>query len=175
MSCIASGKRGLSLTTGLCSLKPWDHLSSRASMTTWAARARSAPEILSGSVSIGPKCQPKWRLRSKSPAAAYDMRPCPTKRHHSSTSCPQYHSNMDFVSVEPDSSNTKDILVITDHFTAKYAVAVSTLNQKARTVAKSLWDHCFILYSIPVKSFKISQSFSWACSSGDLWPELTWN
>ncbi|KAJ8346440.1 hypothetical protein SKAU_G00278410 [Synaphobranchus kaupii] len=55
---------------------------------------------------------------------------------------------MDFLTVEPDSSNTKDILVITDHFT-KYAVAVPTPNQKARTVAKSLWDHFFVHYGIP--------------------------
>ncbi len=45
---------------------------------------------------------------------------------------------MDFLSIEPDRSNTKDILVITDHFT-KYAVAILTPNQKARTVAKHLW------------------------------------
>lgn len=57
---------------------------------------------------------------------------------------------MDFLSVEPDSSNTKDILVITDHFT-KYAVAVPTLNQNARTVAKSLWDHFFVHHGIPEK------------------------
>lgn len=57
---------------------------------------------------------------------------------------------MDFLSVEPDSSNTKDILVITDHFT-KYAVAVPTPNQKARTVAKSLWDHFFVHYGFPEK------------------------
>jgi len=57
---------------------------------------------------------------------------------------------MDFLSVEPDTSNTKDILVITDHFT-KYAVAVPTPNQKARTVAKSLWDHFFVHYGIPEK------------------------
>lgn len=42
--------------------------------------------------------------------------------------------SMDFLSLEPDSSGTKDILVITDHFT-KFAVAVPTPNQKARTVA----------------------------------------
>lgn len=55
---------------------------------------------------------------------------------------------MDFLSVEPDSSNTKDILVITDHFT-KYAVAIPTTNQKARTVAKCLWEHFFVHYGIP--------------------------
>lgn len=57
---------------------------------------------------------------------------------------------MDFLTVEPDSSNTKDILVVTDHFT-KYAVAVPTLNQKARMVAKTLWDHFFVHYGIPEK------------------------
>lgn len=55
---------------------------------------------------------------------------------------------MDFLSLEPDSSNTKDILVITDHFT-KYAVAIPTSNQKARTVAKCLWDHFIVHYGIP--------------------------
>ena len=55
---------------------------------------------------------------------------------------------MDFLTLEPDSSNTKDILVITDHFT-KYAVAIPTSNQKARTVAKCLWDHFIVHYGIP--------------------------
>lgn len=55
---------------------------------------------------------------------------------------------MDYLSLEPDRSNTKDILVITDHFT-KYAVAVPTPNQKARTVAKALWDHFIIHYGFP--------------------------
>ncbi len=57
---------------------------------------------------------------------------------------------MDFLSLEPDSSNTKDILVITDFFT-KYAVAVPTPNQKARTVAKSLWENVIVHYSMPEK------------------------
>lgn len=55
---------------------------------------------------------------------------------------------MDFLSVEPDSSNTKDILVITDHFT-KYAVAIPTRNQKAQTVARCLWDHFLVHYGFP--------------------------
>lgn len=42
---------------------------------------------------------------------------------------------MDFLSLEPDTSGTKDILIITDNFT-KFAVAISTANQKARTVAR---------------------------------------
>lgn len=57
---------------------------------------------------------------------------------------------MDFLSIEPDSSNVKDVLVITDHFT-KYAVAIPTSNQKARTVAKCLWDHFIVHYGIPEK------------------------
>lgn len=55
---------------------------------------------------------------------------------------------MDFLSIEPDRSNTKDVLVITDHFT-KYAVAVPTPNQKAKTVAKALWDNFLVHYGIP--------------------------
>ncbi|XP_043960345.1 uncharacterized protein LOC122824149 [Gambusia affinis] len=54
---------------------------------------------------------------------------------------------MDFLSLEPD-RRVKDILVITDHFT-KYAVAVPTPNQKARTVAKCLWENFFVHYGIP--------------------------
>lgn len=57
---------------------------------------------------------------------------------------------MDFLSVEPDSSNTKDILVITDHFT-KYAVAIPTRNQKAQTVARCLWDQFLVHYGFPEK------------------------
>ncbi|XP_051503420.1 uncharacterized protein K02A2.6-like [Myxocyprinus asiaticus] len=55
---------------------------------------------------------------------------------------------MDFLSLEPDRSNTKDILVITDHFT-KYAVAEPTRNQKAQTIAKSLWDNFLVHYGFP--------------------------
>ena len=55
---------------------------------------------------------------------------------------------MDFLSVEPDRSNTKDILVLTYHFT-KYAVAIPTRNQKAQTVAKSLWENFLVHYGFP--------------------------
>ena len=57
---------------------------------------------------------------------------------------------MDFLSVEPDQSNTKDILVLTDHFT-KYAVAIPTRNQKAQTVAKCLWENFLVHYGFPEK------------------------
>jgi len=55
---------------------------------------------------------------------------------------------MDFLSIEPDRSNTTNVLVITDHYT-KYAVAVPTPNQKARTVAKCLWENFIIHHGIP--------------------------
>lgn len=55
---------------------------------------------------------------------------------------------MDYLSLEPDGKGTKDILVITDHFT-KYAVAVPTADQKSKTVAKALWNNFFIHYGFP--------------------------
>lgn len=55
---------------------------------------------------------------------------------------------MDYLSLEPDKSNTKNILVLTDHFT-KYAVAIPTANQKAKTVAKCLWENFMVHYGIP--------------------------
>ncbi len=55
---------------------------------------------------------------------------------------------MDFVSLEPDRSNTREILVITDFFT-KYAVAIPTPNQKARTIAKCLWENFIVHYGFP--------------------------
>ncbi len=55
---------------------------------------------------------------------------------------------MDFLTLEPDHSNTKDVLVITDHFT-KYALAIPTPNQKAKTVAKCLWEQFICHYGYP--------------------------
>lgn len=55
---------------------------------------------------------------------------------------------IDFLSLEPDQSNTKDVLVLTDHFT-KYALAIPTPNQRARTVAKCLWDNFIVHYGFP--------------------------
>lgn len=64
------------------------------------------------------------------------------------TSRPMQLVCMDFLSLEPDSRNTKDILVITDHFT-KYAVAIPTKDQKATTVAKCLWEQFLVHYGFP--------------------------
>ncbi|XP_027895131.1 uncharacterized protein LOC114158020 isoform X1 [Xiphophorus couchianus] len=57
---------------------------------------------------------------------------------------------IDFSSIEPDRANTKDILVITDHFT-KYAVAIPTQNQRAQTIAKCLWENFIVHYGFPEK------------------------
>lgn len=43
---------------------------------------------------------------------------------------------MDFLSIEPDSSNTENVLVITDHYTC-YAQAFPTKDQKASMAGKS--------------------------------------
>ncbi len=64
---------------------------------------------------------------------------------------------MDFLSLEPDKSNTKDILVITDHFT-KYAVAVPTRNQKAQTVARCLWENFLVHYGFPERPAQRSRT-----------------
>lgn len=55
---------------------------------------------------------------------------------------------MDYLSLEPDSRYTRNILVITDHFT-KFSVAVPTRDQKARTVAKTLWENFIVHYGFP--------------------------
>ena len=64
------------------------------------------------------------------------------------TSAPMELVCIDFLSLEPDESNTKNILVITDHYT-RYAQAFPTKDQKARTVAKVLWESYFIHYGFP--------------------------
>ncbi len=55
---------------------------------------------------------------------------------------------IDYLSLEPDTHNTKDILVITDHFT-KYAVAIPTKDQKATMVARTLWEQFLVNYGFP--------------------------
>uniref|UniRef100_A0A3P9KGV5 Gypsy retrotransposon integrase-like protein 1 n=1 Tax=Oryzias latipes TaxID=8090 RepID=A0A3P9KGV5_ORYLA len=55
---------------------------------------------------------------------------------------------MDYLSLEPDSRDTRNILVITDHFT-KFAVAVPTRDQKAKTIAKALWENFIVHYGFP--------------------------
>lgn len=56
---------------------------------------------------------------------------------------------MDYLSLEP-SAGYSSILVITDHF-SKFAVAIPTRNQTAKTTARLLIDHFLLPYGIPEK------------------------
>ena len=62
--------------------------------------------------------------------------------------------HIDYLTIEAprNSRSQKDanILIVTDHFT-RYAQAYVTPNQKAATVAKTLWDQFFVYYGFPEK------------------------
>ena len=64
------------------------------------------------------------------------------------TTAPMQLLCMDFLTIEPDDRDTRNILVVTDHFT-RYAQAFPTRDQKATTVAKVLWEKFFIHYGLP--------------------------
>lgn len=55
---------------------------------------------------------------------------------------------IDFLTIEPDAKDTRNILVITDHFT-KYAQAFPTRDQTAKTVATVLWENFICHYGFP--------------------------
>ncbi|KAL1279350.1 hypothetical protein QQF64_026023 [Cirrhinus molitorella] len=57
---------------------------------------------------------------------------------------------IDFLSLEADSRNVCNVLVVTDHYT-RYAQAFPTRDQKASTVAKTLWEKYFIHYGLPAQ------------------------
>lgn len=50
---------------------------------------------------------------------------------------------MDILTLKPDHSNTKDM------FVTKYALAIPTPDQKAKTVAKCLWEQFICYYGYP--------------------------
>ena len=70
------------------------------------------------------------------------------------TSRPLKLVHIDYLTIEApkNSRSQKDVnvLIATDHFT-RYAQAFVTPNQKALTVAKTLWDKFFIHYGFPEK------------------------
>lgn len=55
---------------------------------------------------------------------------------------------IDYLSLEPDSSDTRNILVITDHFT-KFSWAFPTKDQTAKTVASVLWENLICNFGFP--------------------------
>lgn len=57
---------------------------------------------------------------------------------------------IDFLSIEPDSRNVCNVLVVTDHFT-RYTQAFPTRDQRAITVARTLWEKYFIHYGLPTR------------------------
>ena len=57
---------------------------------------------------------------------------------------------IDYLSLEMSKGRYENILVISDHFT-RYAMAVPTKNQTARTTAKVLFDNFFAHYGFPAK------------------------
>lgn len=57
---------------------------------------------------------------------------------------------MNFLSLEPSKVGYSNILVITDHF-SKYALAIPTKNQTARTTADILYNDFILHYGIPTR------------------------
>lgn len=55
---------------------------------------------------------------------------------------------IDFLTIEPDSKDTRNILVMTDHY-MKYAQAYPTKDQTAKTVATVLWENFISHYGFP--------------------------
>ena len=57
---------------------------------------------------------------------------------------------MDYLTIEPCKGGVQNILVMTDHFT-KFAVAVPTRNQTAKTTADVFFNHFVMPYGLPMK------------------------
>ncbi len=55
---------------------------------------------------------------------------------------------MDYLTLEPSKGGIANILVITDHFT-RYAIAIPTKNQTAKTTAEVLFNNFIVHYGLP--------------------------
>ena len=56
----------------------------------------------------------------------------------------------DYLTIEPSKGGISNILIITDHLT-KYAVAVPTKNQTAKTTADAFYNNFILIYGIPTR------------------------
>lgn len=65
-----------------------------------------------------------------------------------STSSPMELVAIDYLTLEPSKGGCSNILVITDHYT-RYAQAIPTRNQTAKTTADALFNHFIVHYGIP--------------------------
>ncbi|XP_055004473.1 uncharacterized protein LOC129407440 [Boleophthalmus pectinirostris] len=57
---------------------------------------------------------------------------------------------VDFLSLEKSRGGIENVLIVTDHF-SRYAQAYPTRDQKASTVAKTLWKNFFCRFGFPAK------------------------
>ena len=57
---------------------------------------------------------------------------------------------MDYLSLETSKGGFENILVVVDHFT-KYAQAIPTKNQTAKTTANALFNNYFVHYGYPLR------------------------
>ena len=65
---------------------------------------------------------------------------------------------LDYLSLKRSKGGFEDILVITDHF-SRYAQAISTRNQTAKTTARALFDYFIVHYGFPTIHSDQGQNF----------------